>query len=117
MRTAQRAELSQAIETGQIIPWYQPIVQLPEGTIAKFEVLARWNHPKMGLLEPDHFIPWAEEMGLAGPLSMALLRQVALDLQEWPENFRFAINVSAGQLRELIPLCVTSRATGSDGWI
>jgi len=102
LRTAQRAELSQAIETGQIIPWYQPIVQLPEGTIAKFEVLARWNHPKMGLLEPDHFIPWAEEMGLAGPLSMALLRQVALDLQEWPENFRFAINVSAGQLRELI---------------
>jgi diguanylate cyclase (GGDEF)-like protein len=97
-----REELSQAIETGQIIPWYQPIVSLPAGTIAKFEVLARWKHPDLGVLEPDVFIPTAEELGLSGYLSMALLRQVALDLLEWPDWCRFAINASAGQLRELI---------------
>jgi diguanylate cyclase (GGDEF)-like protein len=97
-----RQELSQAIASGQIIPWYQPIVRLPENTIAKFEVLARWQHPTLGVLEPEDFIPMAEELGLAGYLSMALLRQVALDLLEWPEWCRFAINASAGQLRELI---------------
>lgn len=97
-----REELSQAIASGQIIPWYQPIVRLPDNTIAKFEVLARWQHPKLGVLEPEDFIPMAEELGLAGYLSMALLRQVALDLMEWPDWCRFAINASAGQLRELI---------------
>jgi diguanylate cyclase (GGDEF)-like protein len=101
-RARLRDELSQSIENGEIIPWYQPIVRLPDATIAKFEVLARWQHPKLGLLEPEDFIPMAEELGLAGYLSMALLRQVAVDLLEWPEWCRFAINASAGQLRELI---------------
>jgi len=101
-RTKLRDELCQAIETGEIIPFYQPIVRLPDAAIAKFEVLARWQHPTLGLLGPEDFIPMAEELGLAGYLSMALLRQVAVDLLEWPEWCRFAINASAGQLRELI---------------
>jgi len=101
-RSQIRDELCHAIEGGQIIPWYQPIVALPSGTIAKFEVLARWQHPKLGILEPDVFIPLAEELGLSGYLSMALLRRVALDLVAWPDWCRFAINASAGQLRELI---------------
>ncbi len=97
-----REELSQAIESGLIIPYYQPIVTLPSNTVLKFEVLARWNHPTLGMLEPEHFIPLAEEVGLSGVLSMALLRQVAIDMREWPDDIRFAINASAGQLRELI---------------
>jgi diguanylate cyclase (GGDEF)-like protein len=97
-----REELSQAIESGLIIPYYQPIVALPANTVSKFEVLARWNHPTLGMLEPEHFIPLAEEVGLSGVISMALLRQVAIDMQNWPDNCRFAINASAGQLRELI---------------
>ncbi len=97
-----REELSQAIENGLIIPYYQPIVTLPSNTISKFEVLARWDHPTLGLLEPEHFIPLAEEVGLSGVISMALLRQVAIDMQSWPGDCRFAINASAGQLRELI---------------
>jgi diguanylate cyclase (GGDEF)-like protein len=101
-RARLRTELSQAIENGQIIPFYQPIVSLPNNTIAKFEVLARWAHPSLGMLEPDDFIPMAEELGLSGYLTMALLRQVALDLRDWPEWTRFAINASAAQLRELI---------------
>jgi diguanylate cyclase (GGDEF)-like protein len=97
-----REELSHAIENGQIIPYYQPIVTLPANTVSKLEVLARWDHPTLGLLEPEHFIPLAEEVGLSGVLSMSLLRQVAIDIQNWPSDCRFAINASAGQLRELI---------------
>ncbi len=97
-----REELSQAIESGLIIPYYQPIVTLPGNTVSKFEVLARWNHPTLGMLEPEHFIPLAEEVGLSGVLSMALLKQVAIDMKDWPDDCRFAINASAGQLRELI---------------
>ena len=99
-----RQELKRAIASGEIVPWYQPIMHLSSGRIAKFEVLARWNHPVQGMLTPDQFIPLAEEMGLSGHISMALLRQVATDCRDWPETCRFAFNVSAGQLRELTDL-------------
>ena len=103
-RARLRQELKGAIGAGQIIPWYQPIVRLPSGTIAKFEVLARWAHPELGLLTADQFIAVADELGLSGQISMALLRQVATDCQAWPQDCRFAFNVSAGQVRELIGL-------------
>ena len=99
-----RQELKAAIGAGQIIPWYQPIVCLPSGAIAKFEVLARWAHPQLGILTADQFISSADELGLSGQISMALLRQVATDCRAWPEACRFAFNVSAGQVRELIGL-------------
>lgn len=97
-----RGQLSRAIAEGQIVPWYQPTVRLPDGSLDKFEVLARWMHPELGILTPEQFIPIADEMGLSGQISMALLRQVALDCADWPATYRFAINVSAGQVRELI---------------
>ena len=101
-RAQTRGQLRRAIADGQIVPWYQPIVRLPDGHLHKFEVLARWVHPELGLLTPEHFIPLADEMGLSGQISTALLRQVATDCAGWPETCRFAINVSAGQVRELI---------------
>lgn len=99
-----RKELQRAIEAGQVIPYYQPIVSLPSGDITKFEVLARWKHPQLGVLLPEQFIPMADELALSGQISMSLLRQVALETQDWPGWCRFAINVSAGQVRELIGL-------------
>ncbi len=103
-RQRNRRELQRAIEAGQIVPYYQPIVRLPGAEIAKFEILARWNHPQLGVLLPEQFIPLADEMGLAGQISMSLLRQVAADTQDWPAWCRYAINVSPGQVRELIGL-------------
>ncbi len=99
-----RRELQGAIQAGQIVPYYQPIIRLPDGQIAKFEVLARWDHPKLGVLLPEQFIPQADEMGLSGQISMSLLRQLATDTQDWPAWCRTAINVSPGQVRELIGL-------------
>ncbi len=103
-RQRNRRELQRAIEAGQIVPYYQPIVRLPGAEIAKFEILARWNHPQLGVLLPEQFIHLADEMGLAGQISMSLLRQVAADTQDWPAWCRYAINVSPGQVRELIGL-------------
>ncbi len=104
VRQCTRRDLQHAIETGQIVPYYQPIVRLPGAEIAKFEVLARWIHPKLGVLLPEQFIPAADELGLSGQISMSLLRQVAADTQDWPSWCRYAINVSPGQVRELIGL-------------
>ena len=57
------------LEHGQFIPYFEPQVELLTGEIIGFEVLARWDHPLSGLIEPDRFIPVAEEHGLIGRLS------------------------------------------------
>jgi len=104
LRGVMKEELRNAIPEGQIIPYYQPIVDLQTGDMIGLEVLARWNHPTRGLLLPELFIPLAEEMDLAGQITQSLMRRVTRDSRDWPARLYFALNVSPGQLRELIGL-------------
>ena len=104
LRAEMKDDLRTAIAAGQIIPFYQPIVDLRSGQMIGLEVLARWEHPVRGLLPPDLFIPMAEELQLAGQISQALMRRVVRDSRDWPNWIYFAINVSPGQLRELITM-------------
>ncbi len=104
LRDSVKAELRAAIEGGQIVPYYQPIVDLRTGVIVGLEVLARWEHPTRGVLPPDLFIPMAEEMHCAGLISQTLMRRVIADSRYWPTSIYFAFNASPGQLRELINL-------------
>ena len=104
LRDSVKEELRAAIDNGQIIPYYQPIVDLGTGEIVGLEVLARWEHPIRGVLPPDIFIPMAEEMQLAGLISQTLMRRVVADARYWPTSIYFAFNASPGQLRELISL-------------
>ena len=103
-RTQLMDELRAALGAGQIVPYYQPIMELSSGQVVGLEVLARWAHPARGLLVPDMFIPLAEEMQLAGLISQALMRRVTADTREWSPKLYFAFNVSPGQLRELIAM-------------
>jgi diguanylate cyclase (GGDEF)-like protein len=104
LRTDMREELRGAIASGQIIPFYQPIVDLCSGKMIGLEVLARWDHPTRGILAPDLFIPMAEELQLAGQITHALMRRLVRDARDWPTWLYFAINVSPGQLREMISM-------------
>ncbi len=104
LRAEMKEDLRSAISAGQIIPFYQPIVDLRSGQMIGLEVLARWDHPTRGLLSPDLFIPMAEELQLAGQISQSLMRRVVRDARDWPDWIYFAINVSPGQLRELITM-------------
>jgi diguanylate cyclase (GGDEF)-like protein len=102
VRETLKADLRAAINGNQIIPYYQPIVDLRSGQMVGLEVLARWQHPERGLLTPDLFIPLAEELQLAGQITQTLMRRVVRDARDWPSWVYFALNVSPGQLRELI---------------
>ena len=62
-----------ALERHQLLPYYQPIVDLHSGTIVAVEALARWEDPDRGLLEAKDFIPLAEELGLVGEISELVL--------------------------------------------
>jgi EAL domain-containing protein (putative c-di-GMP-specific phosphodiesterase class I) len=63
-------------------------------------VLARWNSPTRGLVEPEGFLTVAEASGLIGPLSMSVTKQALIEARAWPEHLRIAVNVSPVQFRD-----------------
>nr|WP_246206372.1 EAL domain-containing protein [Propylenella binzhouense] len=98
------SELQQALDGGDIDLEYQPIIRLPDGSIAGFEALMRWQHPKLGAVAPQDFIPIAEETGLIVQLGVFALERAARDLAGWQAGMPagswpfVAINVSSRQL-------------------
>ncbi len=98
------AELRQAIERGEIVVLYQPIVRLEDKTIAGFEALVRWDHPRRGRLSAAEFIPVAERIGLINELGMYVLERAARQLAAWqqkiPSHFPIfaSVNMSSRQL-------------------
>ena len=97
-------ELRRALERDEITILYQPIVRLEDRSVAGFEALARWDHPKMGRTSPSEFIAIAEEIGLIVELGMFVLERTARQLSTWNRTLRsrepiFAsVNVSSRQL-------------------
>jgi diguanylate cyclase (GGDEF)-like protein/PAS domain S-box-containing protein len=76
-------ELRRGIERGEIVPYFQPIVDLPSGRVQGYEVLCRWLHPDRGLLPPSEFLPLAEESGLLTELGNRILRDSLSQLARW----------------------------------
>ncbi|MBN9010476.1 MAG: EAL domain-containing protein, partial [Rhizobiales bacterium] len=107
-RLQQRQELEQdlrrALAEHAFDVHYQPIVRLEDKTIAGFEALVRWDHPKLGRIPPTDFIPMAERSGLIIPLGLFVLDRAARQLADWQEQLGrhaslFAsVNVSSRQL-------------------
>ncbi|HKT04666.1 MAG TPA: EAL domain-containing protein [Rugosimonospora sp.] len=99
-----RADLERALERGELVLFYQPIVDLASGRAASFEALIRWRHPTRGLLEPGHFIPIAEETGLIIPIGQWVLRTACQQAYGWQRAFgmplSMAVNVSVRQLAD-----------------
>ncbi len=81
LRTA--GELRRGIERGEIVPYFQPIVDLESGRVLGYEVLARWLHPDRGMLPPSEFLPLAEETGLLIELGARMLRDSLAQLAQW----------------------------------
>ena len=87
------------------MPWpikyqlYQPIVRLEDRSIAGFEALARWDHPKLGRMSPSEFISIAEEIGLIVDLGMFVLDQTARQLSVWQRSYDFPKSIDADHRR------------------
>jgi diguanylate cyclase (GGDEF)-like protein len=91
------SELRQAIVEDQLFLLYQPKVKLREGSISGVEVLARWKHPQLGVVEPDEFIPVAERTGLIVPLTLWVLHQSLIQCRAWDKtgiDLPVAVNLS-----------------------
>jgi diguanylate cyclase (GGDEF)-like protein/PAS domain S-box-containing protein len=103
-RLTLESELRRALEREEIIILYQPIVRLEDRSVAGFEALARWEHPKMGRMSPSEFISIAEEIGLIVDLGLFVLERTARQLSSWQRQVRLrepvfaSVNVSSRQL-------------------
>jgi diguanylate cyclase (GGDEF)-like protein/PAS domain S-box-containing protein len=97
-------DLRRALERGEMKVFFQPIVRLEDRTIAGFEALLRWDHPKLGRIMPREFIGIAEETGLIVDLGIFALERTARELAAWQQALDVqpplfaSVNVSSRQL-------------------
>jgi diguanylate cyclase (GGDEF)-like protein len=92
-------DLRKAVTAAEFEVFYQPIVNLAENKISGFEALLRWNHPTRGRVQPDEFIPLAEDTGLIVTIGEWAIRQACTEAKTWPSDLRVAVNVSPVQFR------------------
>ncbi len=92
-----------------LVPYFQPIIRLDDHTPVGYEALVRWQHPEQGLLDPEDFLPMAEQTGLIVPLGWWMLTtccQAAADPRLTGGSARWlAVNASGSQLGrgQLVP--------------
>ena len=105
-RLAIETELRRAIETEQLLLYYQPIILLDSGQMVGVEALLRWQRPDGTLILPNEFIPVAEETGLIQPIGRWVLHEACNQLSRWraelPQaaGLSMSVNVSARQLQD-----------------
>lgn len=111
-------ELARALREGQLVNHYQPKVDLKTRAVTGVETLVRWQHPEDGLVFPDQFIPMAEESGLIGKLTRAVLTMALADGRRWLDadyRLQIAVNISMDDLENLDILDFIEQATADAG--
>jgi diguanylate cyclase (GGDEF)-like protein len=102
-RLEMRAELAEAVARNEFVLDYQPIIEVDSGRPVGVEALLRWNHPRLGRVEPMQFIPLAEETELIIPIGRWVLMEAcrrAVELDPRADGLEISVNVSAVQLRD-----------------
>ncbi len=101
-----RSEIEEALQRGDFVLHYQPIVDVPSGRITSFEALVRWRHPERGLVPPGEFVSVCESSGLIVELGRMVIDMAVRQLAAWrrdlPErgDLMLSVNVSARELLE-----------------
>ena len=96
-----KLDLERALENGEMMVHYQPIVALQDESIVGVEALVRWMHPRRGIVGPDEFVPLAEETGLINAIGRFVLRRACAEATAWNRSapdFVLTVNLSGRQL-------------------
>lgn len=106
-------DLRRALDSDELVVFYQPQIDLKTGKIVSAEALVRWNHPEKGMIFPDEFIEIAEETGLIYQLSEIMFDKTLGQMRKWldggMEISKISVNVSAKQFIHDDMLLVVSR--------
>jgi diguanylate cyclase (GGDEF)-like protein/PAS domain S-box-containing protein len=98
-RRALAADLRGALERGEFFLNFQPLVAATSHQVEAFEALARWKHPRRGLIPPTEFIKLAEESGMIITIGEWILREACKTAAMLPGEIHMAVNLSPTQLR------------------
>ena len=113
------SDMHVALAQKQFDLYYQPKVDTASGGIYSAEALIRWRHPQHGLMQPDDFIPLAEECGLIGAIGEWVMREACRQAREWQAAglppLRVAVNMSAAQFRAGNLVQTVGRALADSG--
>ena len=115
-------DLRRAVEGGEFVTHYQPIVDLANGHINGFEALVRWHHPERGLVYPNEFLQVAEETGMIVPLGWSVIHQACAQMSTWcrsaaGRDMALSVNLSPRQFAQpdlIERLLETLKDTGMD---
>jgi diguanylate cyclase (GGDEF)-like protein len=94
-------ELRTAIDEHQLVLHYQPQLDLRTGEVVAVESLVRWAHPRLGIVPPIEFLPFAEEAGLMGPITTLVLTDALTQCAAWRSAgspLSVSVNISATNL-------------------
>jgi EAL domain-containing protein (putative c-di-GMP-specific phosphodiesterase class I) len=97
------SDLRKAMESDQLMLYYQPKVDMASGELCGAEALIRWQHPERGFMPPDSFIPIAEQSGFIVPLSAWVLNAAIRECAGWHRRgirIPVAVNISARNLQD-----------------
>jgi diguanylate cyclase (GGDEF)-like protein len=118
-RLTLESDLRRALERGELVLHYQPIVDAASGAITAAEALVRWQHPSLGLLLPSEFVSIAEENGLIVPLGEWVLRTASAQNRAWQDAglppIRVTVNLSSRQIRQGTLTITVSEALSACG--
>jgi EAL domain-containing protein (putative c-di-GMP-specific phosphodiesterase class I) len=95
-------DLRRALEAGELVVHYQPLVGIADGNVLGAEALVRWQHPERGLVPPLEFIPVAEQSGQIIELGSFVLERACRDAASWAaagHPLRVSVNVAVSQLQ------------------
>ena len=99
-----RNQIETGIRSGmprdEFVPFFEPQVDIATGRLVGFEMLMRWDSPEHGMIEPDRFIPVAEDSGLIGELSLRVVRHAMEIAKGWDPSITLAVNISPQQLKD-----------------
>ena len=95
-------DIRTALQNNEFVPYFQPKIDAKNLKLIGLEVLVRWIHPQKGMIFPDKFISFAEEVGLIGNIDNYMMRSAIKQLMEWRkeglDTGKLSINLSAKQL-------------------
>jgi diguanylate cyclase (GGDEF)-like protein len=101
-RNGVEADMRLGLSEGRFVPYFQPLIDIGSGELKGFEVLARWDHPIRGIVEPDEFISLAETIGLISDLSLGVMQSALVAARDWPSHLTIAVNISPVQFKDPI---------------
>ncbi len=108
-------EIRNALANSEFRLHFQPIVSVSERRIAAFEALIRWQHPRLGLLGPDHFIPLAESNRYIVQIGEWVLREACREAACWPGDIHVAVNISPVQFQRGDIVAIVMNALAQSG--